>query len=517
MRTSSGLHRLVRNIHPAAIQAMESSGHAGVARAKGTTPKWCTTSAVKQIEMHPDRLFPADPGVRGLARSIYSVVRDVPIISPHGHLDPALLVENTSFTDPSSLFVTPDHYVTRMLHALGVDLARISPQRGHDDGGAPSPREVWRLFCEHWASFRGTPSRYWIESELIDVFGVSVQPAPDTADALYDELVAKLASPEFRPRALFKRFRIEVIATTDDPCSELAAHRSLAADTTWTGRVVPTFRPDNYLDPAADDWQRRVALLGTAADADTGDYDGYIDALERRRAFFAQHGATSTDHGPADAESEPLSSAEARRIYAAALRRSATLSECTAFRRHMLGEMARMACDDGMVMQLHSGVLRNHHAPTYAAYGADRGHDIPVAAEFTRALQPLLCRYGTHPRFRLVIFTVDETTWSRELAPLAGFYPSVFVGAPWWFLDTPSAMLRFREAVTDTAGFHKTSGFVDDTRAFCSIPARHDMARRVDCGYLAGLVAAHRLSEDEAFETAHALAYRLPRDVFRLT
>jgi glucuronate isomerase len=466
--------------------------------------------------MHPDRLFPTDPGVRRLARSIYSAVRDAPIISPHGHVDPALLAEDASFTDPSALFVTPDHYVTRMLHALGVNLARLVSRQVRDDHRALSPREVWRLFCEHWVSFRGTPSRYWIESELVDVFGVSVQPAPETADALYDELVAKLARPEFRPRALFQRFRLEVMATTDDPCSDLADHRSLAADPTWTGRVVPTFRPDQYLDPAADDWPRRVESLGAAAGADTGDYEGYIDALERRRAFFAEHGATSTDHGPVDAESEPLSSAEARRIYTAALTRSATLSECTAFRRHMLGEMARMACDDGLVMQLHSGVLRNHHPPTYAAYGPDMGHDIPVAAEFTRALRPLLGRYGTHPRFRLVIFTVDETTWSRELAPLAGFYPSVFVGAPWWFLDTPGALLRFREAVTDTAGFYKTSGFVDDTRAFCSIPARHDTARRVDCGYLARLVAAHRLAEDEAVETAHALAYQLPRDVFRL-
>jgi glucuronate isomerase len=185
-------------------------------------------------------------------------------------------------------------------------------------------------------------------------------------------------------------------------------------------------------------------------------------------------------------------------------------------RRHLLLEMARMSCDDGLVMTLHPGVRRGHHGPTTAAFGPDTGNDIPIRAEFTDALRPLLERYGTHPGFHLVVFTVDETVFSRELAPLAGFYPTLYVGVPWWFLDAPEAIRRFRAAVTETAGFSRTSGFVDDTRAFCSIPARHDMSRRIDAGWLSQLVAEHRLDEDEAADTALDLVSGRPREVFKL-
>jgi glucuronate isomerase len=438
--------------------------------------------------------------VRGLARRLYEEIRALPIVSAHGHVDPTLLAEDRPFPDPATLLVTPDHYVTRLLHAHGVGLSQLG-LTGTGERSCPEPRAVWRLLCEHWWAFRGTPSRYWLEAELADIFGVTTRPAAHTADVLFDELSEKLASPEFRPRALFERFGVETLATTDDPCSDLAAHRALAADNAVSGRVVPTFRPDAYLDPSRADWTNRVADLGRVAGVSTGDYAGFLAALAARRQYFISQGATATDHSPADAGSEPLDRREAGRIYTAAMAGTATSHEQVAFRRHMLSEMARMACEDGLVMQLHPAVCRNHHTPTAEVFGSDTGHDIPVAVEFTRALRPLLERYGTHPRFRLVLFTVDESTWSRELAPLAGFYPSVFVGVPWWFLDSPNGMRRFRNAVTDTVGFHKTSGFVDDTRAFCSIPVRHDMARRVDCGYLAELVAAHVLDEDEALDT----------------
>ena len=473
---------------------------------------------MNKLDLHPDRLLPADPTVRRVASRLYEQIRDLPIVSAHGHIDPVLLADDVPFTDPASLLVTPDHYVTRLMHAHGVGLERLGLEPLEGGAGArPSPREVWRLLCEHWWAFRGTPSRYWIEAELAEVFGVFTRPSAETADDLFDELTELLAQPRFRPRELYRRFGVEALATTDDPCSDLEAHRRLADDPSWSGRVIPTFRPDRYLDPLGADWAERVADLGRAAGTDTGHYDGYLAALENRRAHFIAHGATATDHSPADPGTEPLTTAEARRIHTAALDGTATKAERVAFRRHMLGEMARMSCEDGLVMQLHPAVQRNHHRPTSDAFGSDTGHDIPLAAEFTRSLRPLLERYGTHPRFRMVLFTVDETVWSRELAPLAGFYPSVFVGAPWWFLDTPDAMLRFRRAVTGTTGFHKTAGFVDDTRAFCSIPARHDMARRADCGYLAELVTTHVLPEDEALETAHDLTYRLPREVFRLT
>jgi len=464
--------------------------------------------------LHPDRLLPVDPTVRALARRLYDEVRDLPILSPHGHVDARLLVDDEPFTDPASLLISPDHYVTRLLHTAGVPLDRLGVGQGPPTEDAA--RLVWRTVCENWHVFRGTPVRYWMDAELAGIFDVEQRPGPDTADAIYDRIAERLAEPGYRPRALFRRFGIEVLATTDDPCDDLSAHRALAADPTWTARVIPTFRPDRYLEPARADWAESVGRLGEVSDIDTSHYEGYIQALEARRRFFIEHGATSSDHSHEDVRTDPLSHDEAARIHRAALAGAATPSETTAFRRHMLLEMARMSCDDGLVMTLHPAVRRGHHAPTHTRYGPDTGHDIPLRVEFTDALRPLLERHGTAPGFQLVLFTLDETVFSREIAPLAGFYPSVYAGAPWWFLDAPDAIRRYRRAVTETAGFSRTSGFVDDTRAFCSIPARHDMSRRLDCGYLAELVAEHRIDEDEAVETAVELVTVNPRKAFKL-
>ncbi|HEX3907790.1 MAG TPA: glucuronate isomerase [Mycobacteriales bacterium] len=462
----------------------------------------------------PDRLLPADPGVRGLARRIHDHVADLPIVSPHGHVDPRVLLDDVAFSDPTTLLVSPDHYVFRLLHASGVPLESLGV--GRDTLTEDQARAAWRLLCAHWQVFRGTPVRYWLETELAEIFGVTERLSADTADAVYDDVAACLGRPEFRPRALFERFGIEVLATTDDPTDDLAAHAALRADPTWHGRVIPTFRPDGLLEPDSPGWVEAIAALGRVSGIDTGSYAGFVAALENRRRYFIEHGAVSSDHAHLDVRTDPLDAPEADRIYRSAVRGMATTEETTAFRRHMLGEMARMSCDDGLVMTLHPGVCRNHHPATFERFGPDTGHDIPVSAEFTRALRPMLERYGTHPNLHVVLFTVDETTFSREIAPLAGFYPSVYVGAPWWFLDAPDAIRRFRAAVTETVGFSRTSGFVDDTRAFCSIPARHDMSRRVDAGYLAGLVAEHRLDEDEALDTARALVVDNPRRVFKL-
>ncbi len=467
-----------------------------------------------RLELHPDRLLPVEPTERAIARRLYDVVRDLPVISPHGHIDARLLLDDEPFPDPATLFVTPDHYVTRLLHADGVGLDAL----GLGDGplSEDASRHAWRLLCEHWHVFRGTPVRFWLESELADIFDVAIRPTAQTADAVYDQVAARLADDAYRPRALYERFRISVLSTTGDPCDDLSSHAALAADPTWPGRVIPTFRPDRYLEPAQPGWLEAVTRLGATAGIDTGDYAGYVHTLEERRRYFIAHGATSADHSHIDARTDPLEPAEATRIYEAALAGDVTLDAAAAFRRHMLLEMARMSCDDGLVMTLHPGVRRNHHTATAARFGPDTGHDIPVRVEFTDALRPLLERYGTYPDFHLIVFTVDETVWSRELAPLAGFYPSVYVGVPWWFLDAPDAIRRFRAAVTETAGFSRTSGFVDDTRAFCSIPARHDMSRRVDASVLARLVADHRLDEDEAAETAIDLVSGQPTAAFKL-
>jgi glucuronate isomerase len=455
-----------------------------------------------------DRLFPADPATRDVARRLYDRVATAPIVSPHGHVDARTLASDEAFPDPAALLVTPDHYVTRLLHANGVPLDRLRP---------PTPsREIWAELCSHWHLFAGTPVRYWLETQLVEVFGVTATPSAATADSTYDQIAAALATPEFRPRALFTRFRIRVLATTDDPADDLAGHRALRDDPDFDGHVIPTLRADRYMDPSHPNWADALTDLAEASNIDCGTYAGLLDALRDRRRFFLDNGATSTDSGVPDAGSEPLSAAVAERIHAAGLTGIVNHDDAVAYRRNLLYRFAEMSTEDGLVMQLHPGVIRNHHAPTLETYGPDTGHDLPDVASFTRPLQPLLGDFGTNPNLHLVLFTVDETAFAREIGPLAGFYPTVFAGAPWWFLDSPAGIARYRDAITDSAGFAKTSGFIDDTRAFCSIPARHDTARRADAAFLARLVTTHQLDEDEAATIATELVSTIPANAFKL-
>ena len=476
-----------------------------------TTERPQATAKVRPLNPHPDRLLPADPGVRDLARSIYRGVAGAPIYSPHGHVDAAIIAENRPFGNPAELLITPDHYVTRLIHAHGVGLDQLGVKNPDAD-----PREIWRLFCAHWHVFAGTVVRYWFESELNEVFGITVTPGPDTADQIYDQLSEQLARSDFRPRELFDRFNISVLATTDDPADDLAAHRALAADPSFGGAVVPTFRADRYMSPNVAGWPAALDELEQTAGVDTHSYAGLIEALRARRAYFKENGATATDTGILDSIAEPLAEAELERIHQAGLAGTATEAEATAYRRNMLYQFAAMSAEDGLVMQLHAGVHRNHHDASFDKYGPDTGHDLPGASNYTGGLRKVLNDFGTDPTFRLVLFTTDEATISQQIAPIAGFYPSVYVGAPWWFIDTPAAITRFRAAATDSAGFNKTSGFIDDTRAYCSIPARHDMSRRVDASFLANLVATHQLGEEEAHEIAGDLVARIPISTFRL-
>ena len=466
----------------------------------------------QSIAANPDRLLPADPGTRSIARDLLQRVRDLPIISPHGHVDAAVIEQNTPFPDPAALLVSPDHYVTRLIHASGVPLDRV---RG-SAAGEPDSRTVWREFCKAWPLFEGTASGYWLRTQFDSVFGLQQEISAETADASYDAISAKLLEPGFRPRQLFKDFNIEVLATTDDPLDSLASHQAIAQDPTFHGRVLPTFRPDAYLNIAHPTWSANVdRLIAAAGDGGTG-YAGYITALENRRRYFVEHGAVSADHGVRTPATLKLDAADAAALFERARSGQATAQDRDAFEAHMMYQMARMSVADGLVMTIHPGSYRNHHAPTFNTYGADTGHDIPFAINYTEAIRPVLQDFGTAKDFHLVLFTLDETVFSRELAPLAGFYPSVYLGAPWWFLDAPDAMLRFRSAVTETAGFSRSSGFIDDTRAFCSIPARHDASRRIEASFLARLVAEHRVSEDRAHEIIVDLVDASPRRVFKL-
>ncbi|MFK4640777.1 glucuronate isomerase [Paenarthrobacter histidinolovorans] len=460
------------------------------------------------LATHPDRLLPADPGTRSIARSLLERVQDLPIISPHGHVDAAVIEQNTPFPDPAALLVTPDHYVTRLIHASGVPLAQLQPGVG--------ARNIWRSFCEAWPLFDGTASGYWLRTQFESVFGWQGELSAETADASFDAISAKLAEPGFRPRELFKDFNIEVLATTDDPLDSLDSHRALAADPSFHGRVVPTFRPDAYINIAHPAWTANVErLIAEASDGGSG-YQGYLTALENRRRYFVDHGAVSADHGVRTPATLKLDQAEAEALFNKARSGQATSLDREVFEAHMMYQMGRMSVEDGLVMTIHPGSFRNHHQPTFEAFGADTGHDIPVATNYTEAVRPLLQDFGTAKDFHLVLFTLDETVFSRELAPLAGFYPSVYIGAPWWFLDAPDAMLRFRSAITETAGFSRSSGFIDDTRAFCSIPARHDASRRIEVSFLARLVAEHRISEDRAHELIVDVVDSSPRRVFKL-
>lgn len=464
----------------------------------------------KALKPHPDRALPAGEA-RDVARRIHESTRALPLLCLHGHVEAALFASDEAFGDPAELLVVPDHYVTRMLVSQGVAPERLGLPR-KDGARTAVPREIWREFCSRWHLFLGTPSRYWLEHEFAEVLGINVAPSAETADTLYDEISARLAEPEFRPRALLDRFNIELISTTDPATDDLSQHAKVAAD--LPGRVIPTFRPDALVHLDRPGWAELTRELGELAGADITSYDGYLRALRQRRRAFIAAGAVATDHGHLSAAALTLDDTAAGRIYEAALRGEVSADDAAAFAGHMLFQLAAMSAEDGLVMQLHPGVLRDYDPGIHAAYGADQGHDIPVTAEFTRSLRPVLERFGHSEGFRMVLFTVDETVYSRELAPLAGVYPSVRLGAPWWFLDSPDGMRRFRELVTETAGFYNTSGFVDDTRAFLSIPARHDLARRIDAGYLAKLVVEHRLEEDDAFKVAQDLAYNLARTTY---
>ena len=411
--------------------------------------------------------------------------------------------------------MVPDHYVTRMLYSQGVSLDRLGVPRSDGRPVETDGATIWRTLAANWSALRGTPSRLWLELTLAEVFDVVVPLRPDTADEIYQTLAERLATEAFRPRALFERFGIEVLATTESPSDDLAAHAKLSADG-WGSRVITTFRPDDVVDPEWAGWGDRVDRLGELTGEDTGTYAGYLAALHARRDVFRDAGARSTDHGHPTARTLDLEPAEAARLYDRLRHGEPSPVDAEAFRAHMLMEFARMSVEDGLVMQLHPGAVRNHNVCLHRDYGRDVGGDVPQATEFTHALRPLLDRFGNDPRLRLVLYTLDETAFSRELAPLAGGYPAVVLGAPWWFLDTPDGLRRFREAVTDTAGFANTSGFVDDTRAFCSIPVRHQVARRVDAAYLARLVVEGRMPLDEAAETIADLAYHLPKRIFRL-
>jgi glucuronate isomerase len=462
--------------------------------------------------IHPDRLFPAESSTRRIARTFYEGVRGLPIVSPHGHTQAVWFAKNEPFPDPAKLFVQPDHYIYRMLYSQGVSLEEL-------EIGQPElkdPRKVWHIFASHYYLFRGTPTRLWLDFAFQELFGMERQLSEKTADLYFDTISEKLQTPAFLPRALYERFNLEILATTDSPLDSLANHLAIR-ESNWKARILPTFRPDPVIDPEFAGFANNITQLGENTGEDTSTWAGYLEALRKTRIRFRDLGCTATDHGHPTARTADLAAAEAAELFSRVMAGNSDAHQQEFFRAQMLTEMARMSLDDGLVMQIHPGSTRNHNRKLYEKYGRDMGADIPTPTNYVDALRPLLDRFGNERGLTIILFTLDESTYSRELAPLAGHYPCLRLGPPWWFHDSPEGMMRFREQVTETAGFYNTVGFNDDTRAFLSIPGRHDLARRMDCAFLAKLVVEHRLDEDEALEVAHDLAYGLVKRAYRLS
>jgi glucuronate isomerase len=465
--------------------------------------------------LHRDRLLPADPGVRRIARSLYEGTASLPIVSPHGHCDPALLADDTPFDSPATELVTKDHYILRMLYSQGVPLEDLGV-RPRDGGPVVADgRQIWRELATRYSLFRGTPSKLWLDHTLQEVFGIAEPLGAKNADPTYDEISARLAEKDFRPRALFERFGIAFLATTDGALDPLESHARLR-ESGWAGRVVPTFRPDDVVDPDRSDFHAHIAKLGEITGADTSSWDGYLEALRSRRAAFVTAGATASDHGHPSPATADLSRREAEDLFGRIMAGKRRPGDAELFRGQMLVEMAAMSIDDGLALQFHAGAWRDHNPTVAARFGQDQGADIPRAVDYVGGLKPLLDRFGNEPGLTVIVYTLDETTYSRELAPLAGHYPALRLGPPWWFFDSPEGIRRFYQAVVETAGFANTVGFNDDARSLLSVPARHDIARRLNAGFLAGLVAEHRMNEEDAAETAEDLALNLACRAFQV-
>ncbi len=463
-----------------------------------------------------NRYFSADPAQQQIALALYRTVADLPLVCPHGHVDPRLFADpDFQFGSPAELLLIPDHYIFRMLYSQGIQLEALAVPR--QDGGAVESdhRKAWQLFADHFYLFRGTPTGIWLRDELVNVFGVTQKLNSENAQAIYDQIDEKLKSPEFRPRQLYGRFNIEVLCTTDAATDTLAHHQAIR-ESGWNGRILPTFRPDAVINLDIENWRDNINALSQVSGIDVIDYRTFLDALTQRRAFFKEMGAKATDHAALTAYTAVLSDHEADAIFQRALRGQATAEDAAQFTGHMLVQMARMSTEDGLVMQLHVGSYRNHNEVIFNRFGRDMGADIPMTTKFTRGLRPLLNQFGNDPRFSLILFNLDETTYARELAPLAGHYPAVKLGPPWWFHDSLNGMRRYFDQVMETAGIYNTAGFNDDTRAYPSIPARHDLWRRAAADWVAGLVMRHIVDDADGTEMVRALAYDLAKQAYNL-
>jgi glucuronate isomerase len=461
------------------------------------------------------RFFDPNETVRNIAYELYLGVKDLPIVSPHGHVDPKLLANNDPFPDPTELLIIPDHYIFRMLYSQGVSLESLGIPTVDGTEVEKDHRKIWQIFSDHFYLFNGTPTGVWLIHEFVKAFGIDEKLNSQNAMEIYDHIQSKLNTKEFLPRNLFEKFNIEVLNTTDGAADSLEHHKKIK-ESGLKGKVIPCFRPDAVVNINSKNWKKEIQNLSNASGIEVSNYKNFIKALENRREYFKSLGGVSTDQGVTSPYTHKLSLNEAEKIFQKALKENTTDEDADLFVANMLMEMARMSTEDGLVMQIHAGAMRNHNKKMFERFGLDKGGDIPLQTEYTKNLYELLNAYGNNPNLIVIIFTLDESTYSRELAPLAGHYPALKLGPPWWFNDSIEGMIKFRQNVTETAGIYNTAGFNDDTRAFLSIPARHDVSRRMDSNFLAGLVSRHIINTDEAKYMGKALAYELVKKAYKL-
>jgi glucuronate isomerase len=468
------------------------------------------------MSLSEDRYFSPDPTQRKIARALYEQVANLPLICPHGHVDPRLFADtNYRFGSPTELIIIPDHYIFRMLYSQGIRLETLGIPSKDGTPVESDHRKIWQVFADHTHLFRATPTGMWLAYEFEKVFGVQEKLTGESAQRIYDQIADCLQKPDFTPRKLYAQFNIEALCTTDPVTDTLEYHQKIR-QTDGNLSIRPTFRPDAVVNMNYPGWRGEIDKLSAVSGINVHDYSTYIEALEKQRGNFKSMGARATDHAALTAYTTHLSISDADWLLQRGLKGEATDDDTCRFTGHMLVEMARMSVEDGLVMQLHIGSYRDHNPALAKRFGRDMGADIPIAGEFTRNLKPLLDAFGDNPQFTLILFTLDETTYGRELAPLAGHYPSLKLGPPWWFFDSLNGMRRYFDLMIETAGLYNTAGFNDDTRAFASIPARHDLWRRAACDWLAGLVAQHIIDDEEAAVMARACAYDLAKTAYKL-
>ncbi len=450
---------------------------------------------------HADRLFPADLSTRMLARRLYESVRGLPLVCSGVVADPSWFAENPALPDPAQVFVQSDRQVWAILRGHGVAPGQLGVA---DDGAsiAGDPASVWKVFAANYHAFRGTPTRLWHDHAFSTLFGLNERLSADNSDRFYTRVAECLAKPEFRPRALFQRFNIELLSALATPFDSLDPY--LAARGSLKGRLVPTYCPDRLVDANNPGFITALDRFAELTSTDAWTWKGYLDAHRQRRAQFKSAGALAISQFALAARTADLPAEDAEKLFAKIVSRDFSPAEGDLFRAQMATEMARMSLDDGLVLQLHLDTPPVH----------DPEQKVPPPMPSVDGLLPLLQRFRGEPGLRVVACQDGLSAQADELARLASEYACLFVSAGGSGGSEP--MRRFRAMSFQNAAFYKTLNALQGQR-FIALAALTDAIRRLDCAFLAEFVVAHRLDEDEAHAMAKDVAYGISKKVYHLS